>query len=369
MDFPRWNAAKFKSRAECPALPPQVQFLAQRPIYNQAHSAGVPNGYELFVYTGSTPYTSFGWRALFPDMYDFFGVQGSLGCIEEYWEHRSLCTTMGTEPGELCASASTGGAMPAAGDGCEIRVFVDLYLMGQTFGTPSMSVGSTGVICRAGQLLGTLVSNGMFPTGTQFCDMNHNALDVRQPVLAGICAYLPAGDRVLAVDFYSTNTGVEVLESTRFVVAKFETRVGEVVKATGYPGQYAHVTIAGILGSRVIPWTRSLRNIVPATMRFVRLQVHVPRADSVGVRVDVQSARGVVLKTMRLALALHTPLADLVEVYKMATHGSVVRWDGGALAPGTQLRDLLAVPGVANREVCIVVCPPDDATESDSDND
>ena len=254
-------------------------------------------------------------------------------------------------------------------------VCVYMYLPSPTFGGMPVFAGTARVVCGVTQTLGTLVSDGTLPAGTWFSDMDKHALDpahsvfdaALKPALLSICAYLPAGDCVLAMDRYATHWGVRALQSTRFVSAKLGVRIGKAVEATGAGHAYTHVMAPGVSGSRAIPSSRVLRNLISATTRFLRLEVYLPGMGSIAVEVDVKRAEGATAKTLRFGLAPETPLQELVTLYKVAPRGSVIQARGYAVTAGTRLVDLVA--STQSDVVHLVVLPPGDATDSDSELD
>lgn len=262
-----------------------------------------------------------------------------------------------------------------AGQGTSVCIYI--FLPSPNFGGIPVSAGTARVVCGAHQTLGTLLSDGTLPAGTWFSDMDKNALDLAhsvfddnlKPALLSICAYLPAGDCVLSMDRYMTHWGVTALQSTRFFSAKLGVRIGEAVAATGAGYAYTHVTAPGVSGSRAIPPSRVLRNLVSAGTRFVRLEVHLPAAGSIAVEVDVKRTEGTkTAKTLRFGLATDTPVEALVTLYKVAPRGSLVQLESGSMvSAGTRLRDLAV--SQQDGAVRLVVLPPGDATDSDSEDD
>ncbi len=271
-------------------------------------------------------------------------------------------------------AAQLQGTTPS-GQGTWVCIY--MFLPSPNFGGIPVSAGTTRVVCGAHQTLGTLLSDGTLPEGTWFSDMDKNALDLAhsvfddnlKPALLSICAYLPAGDCVLSMDRYMTHWGVTALQSTRFFSAKLGVRIGEAVAATGTGYAYTHVTAPGVSGSRVIPPSRLLRNLVSAGTNFVRLEVHLPAAGSIAVEVDVKRTEGT--KTARMlyfGLAPDTPVEALVTLYKVAPRGSLVQFESGSMvSAGTRVRDLAV--SQQDGAVRLVVLPPGDATDSDSEDD
>ena len=265
--------------------------------------------------------------------------------------------------------------MQQAGQGTWVCIY--MFLPSSNFGGIPVFAGTARVVCRAHQSLGTLLSDGTLPEGTWFSDTDKNALDLAhsvfddnlKPALFSIFAYLPAGDCVLSMDRYMTHWGVTALQSTRFFSAKLGVRIGEAVAATGAGYAYTHVTAPGVSGSRAIPPSRVLRNLVSAGTRFVRFEVHLPAEGSIPVEVDVKRTEGT--KTARMlyfGLAPDTPVEALVTLYKVAPRGSIVYLASGPMVDAKARVGNLPVSQEGG-PVRLVALPAGDATDSDSEDD